>query len=107
MGAQNHAGSEMPFAQFVFNSDVFGRKLTEEQQRSWVDFTAARFAVVFEEAAHEAEKAGTSRWAEHQVDVQVFRSRGVRGKEREATLPPGDLWGVQLFLRPKPLLPAI
>lgn len=91
MGSPPDAGSEVPFAQLIFNSDLFGRKLTEDEEREWVDIAAARLGAIFEEAA------ATGRT----VEAAIFRSRGIRGHEREAPLPSGDLWGVQLFLRKK------
>lgn len=89
MGSSPNAGSQVPFAQFIFNSDVFGRKLTEAEEREWVDAEARRLTKVFEAVT----ASGRT------VEVAIFRSRGVRGEEREAPLPSGDLWGIQLFQR--------
>lgn len=93
MGSSPNAGSKVPFAQLIFNLDVLGREFTEDEQRSVVDSTASRLGLIFEEIA----SSGRT------VEAAIFRSRGVRGQEREASLPPGDFWGLQLFLREEPL----
>lgn len=94
MVASSNAGSEVPFAQLVFDSHVFGRKLTEAEQRDWVHSAAQRFAGLFKEVAP----------TDRALTIKVLRSRGVRGKEGEAPLPSGDVWGVELCLRPVEVL---
>lgn len=88
MGLQDHLGIKVPRCEFVLDSDLFGRKLTEEQQREFVDSTAKGLAAILEKVAA---PGGT-------IEVQIFRRRGVRGEGPEASLPPRDLWGVQLLL---------
>ncbi len=100
MGAQDNVGSEVPFAQLIFDSDLFGRELTEDEQREGVDIAASGFAAIFEAAAH---AFVSSKWQGHEVDFSVFRCRGVRRGQGETPLSSGDLWGVQMFLRAKPV----
>lgn len=89
MGSSSNAGSEVPFAQLVFDSDVFGRKLTENEEREWVHSAAQRFAAVFKEVAS----------PDRTLSIKVLRSRGVRGQKGEAALPSGSVWGVELCFR--------
>ena len=84
-------GNEVPFAQFIFDSDVFNGQKSEDEEREWVHAAAERFSAVFKKVAPSCRT----------IAFEVFRSRRVRGTERPSPLPPGDLWGIQLYLRPK------
>nr|DAV46555.1 MAG TPA: hypothetical protein [Microviridae sp.] len=97
MGSSPGTGEQVPFAQFILNSDLFGRKFTEDGQREWVDATAQTLAGLLEEVAPPGRTCTAS----------IFRSRGVRGEVGEAALPSGDFWGVQVFLRAKSLLDSV
>lgn len=117
MGSPDRAGIEMPFGQFICHSNVLGREVTEDEQRRIVDTVAQTLARFFEKTSRQTNYegpegrkisgvtlAGTGAF---EVRVEVLRSRGVRGEDVEAALPPGDFWGIKLFLREKPLQPSL
>lgn len=97
MGSPSNAGSKVTFAQFILDSDVFGRKLTEDQEREWVHSAAQGLGSLFKEIAPPGRT----------IKIEVLRSRGVRGSKREAPLPSGNVWGVELFFWEEPLLKAV
>lgn len=95
MGSSPNAGSEVSFAQFILDSHVFGRKLTEDEEREYVHATAQTLAALLKEVAP----------TDRAIKIEVLRSRGVRGSKSEAPLPSGNLWGIQLSLREVEVLP--
>jgi len=101
MDSSNNARSEVPFCQFILNSNLFRGELAEDEQRRVVDSAAERFAAVFEEVAESFINRPGQGDDEFKVVYEVFRSRGVRGSDSEASLPSGDFWGLQLFIRPE------
>lgn len=94
MDAQDYVGDAVSFAELIFDSDVFGLGVTEDEQRKIVHAAAARLGVVFEEIAPK----------DRAIKVEIFRSRGVRGFDNASPLSSRNFWGFKLFLWSKSVL---